>query len=120
MKSFVSSVPVELDEAAVIDGAGPLGLFFTIVVPLLKPTLVTCFILQFMGVWNDFLTPLYLLSRSVMYPMNLAIYQFFGKSSSQWNYIFANVVLTCLPVVILYLAGQRYIVGGLTSGAVKE
>ena len=60
IRNFVVSVPVELDEAAVIDGAGPISLFFKIIMPLLKPTMVTCFILQFMGVWSDFLTPLYL------------------------------------------------------------
>jgi raffinose/stachyose/melibiose transport system permease protein len=118
--SFVNTVPVELDEAAVLDGAGPLTLFFQVVAPMLKPTLVTCFILQFMGVWSDFLTPLYLSSKSKMFPMTMAVYQFFGKESSYWNLIFADIVLTCLPVVIVYLLGQNYIIGGLTSGAVKE
>ena len=120
IRNFVVSVPVELDEAAVIDGAGPLHLFFGIIVPLLKPTLVTCFILQFMSVWSDFMTPLYLSSKSSMWPMNLAVYNFFGKNSSYWNYVFADIVLTCLPVIIIYMIGQKYIVGGLTSGAVKE
>lgn len=120
IRNFISSVPVEMDEAAVIDGAGPLNLFFKIIVPMLKPTLITCFILQFMGVWSDFLTPLYLSSKSSMFPMTMAVYQFFGKNKSYWNYVFADIVLTCLPVIIVYLLGQRYIVGGLTSGAVKE
>lgn len=120
IRNFVSSVPIELDEAAVIDGAGPVTLFFRIIVPMLKPTLVTCFILQFMGVWSDFLTPLYLSSKSSMFPMTMAVYQFFGKNKNYWNYIFADIVLTCIPVIIVYLAGQKYIVGGLTSGAVKE
>lgn len=120
IRNFIVSVPVELDEAAVIDGAGPISLFFKIIVPLLKPTLVTCFILQFMGVWSDFMTPLYLSSSSSMWPMNLAVYNFFGKMSSNWNYVFADIVLTCLPVIIVYLIGQKYIVGGMTSGAVKE
>lgn len=120
IRNFVLSVPVELDEAAVIDGAGPLTLFFKIIMPLLKPTLVTCFILQFMGVWNDFLTPLYLSSKSRMFPMTMAVYQFFGKNKNYWNYIFADIVLTCIPVIIVYLIGQKYIVGGMTSGSVKE
>ena len=118
--SFVSTVPVELDEAAVIDGAGPVTLFFRIIVPMLKPTLVTCFILQFMSVWSDFLTPLYLSSKSRLFPMTMAVYQFFGKNTNYWNYIFADIVLTCIPVIIVYLLGQKYIIGGLTSGAVKE
>ena len=118
--SFVASVPVQMDEAAVIDGAGPIQLFFRIIFPLMKPTVVTCFILQFMGVWSDFLTPLYLSSKSRLFPMTMAVYQFFGQNKSYWNYIFADIVLTCLPVVIVYLVGQRYIIGGLTTGAVKE
>lgn len=120
IRNFISSVPVELDEAAVLDGAGPLSLFFKIIVPMLKPTLVTCFILQFMGVWSDFLTPLYLSNSSKLFPMTMAVYQFFGKNKNYWNYIFADIILTCIPVVIVYLIGQKYIVGGMTSGAVKE
>lgn len=120
IRNFVLSVPVELDEAAVIDGAGPLSLFFKIIIPLLKPTLITCFILQFMTVWSDFLTPLYLSNKSSMFPMNLAVFQFFGKNKNYWNLIFADIILTCLPAVIVYLVGQKYIVGGMTSGAVKE
>lgn len=120
IRNFVLSLPVELDEAAVIDGAGPVTMFFKIIVPMLKPTLVTCFILQFMGIWSDFLTPLYLSNKSSMFPMTIAVYQFFGKNKSYWNYIFADIILTCLPVVIVYLLGQRYIIGGMTSGAVKE
>ena len=103
IRNFVTSVPVELDEAAVIDGAGPVSLFFKIIMPLLKPTMVTCFILQFMGVWSDFLTPLYLSSKSKLFPMTMAVYQFFGKNKSYWNYIFADIVLTCIPVIIVYI-----------------
>jgi raffinose/stachyose/melibiose transport system permease protein len=120
IRNFIISVPVELDEAAVIDGAGPLSLFFKIIVPLLKPILATAFILEFMGVWSDFMTPLYLSSSSKMWPMNLAVYNFFGKMESYWNYVFADIVLTCIPVIIIYMMGQKYIIGGLTSGAVKE
>lgn len=120
IRNFVLSIPTEMDEAAVIDGAGPLSLFFKIIVPLLKPTLVTCFILQFMGVWNDFLTPLYLSGKSKLFPMTMAVYQFFGKNQNYWNYIFADIILTTLPVILVYLIGQKYIVGGMTSGAVKE
>jgi len=117
--SFVETIPKELDEAAVIDGARPLGLFFRVVLPLMKPTIFTCFILQFMGVWNDFLTPLYLSSKSKLFPMTMSVYQFFGRESSYWNYVFADIVLTIIPVVVVYVLGQRYIIGGVTAGAVK-
>jgi len=120
IRNFMSSVPVEMDEAAVIDGAGPLNLFFRIIVPMLRPVLVTAFLLQFMGVWSDFMTPLYLTSSSKLWPMNMAVYTFFGKNQQYWNYVFADIVLTCLPVILLYLLGQKYIVSGMTSGAVKE
>ena len=119
MYSFVETIPKELDEAAVIDGANPTTLFFRVVLPLLKPTLMTCFILQFMGVWNDFLTPLYLSSKSKLFPMTMSVYQFFGKEGSNWNYVFADIVLTVIPVVAVYGLGQRYIIGGVTAGAVK-
>lgn len=120
IRNFISSVPVELDEAAVLDGTGPLTLYFRIIVPMLTPVIVTCFILQFMGVWCDFLTPLYLSGKSALFPMTMAVYQFFGKNTSYWNYIFADIVLTCVPVIVVYLLGQKYIIGGMTSGAVKE
>ena len=117
--SFVETIPTELDEAAVIDGAPPAMMFFRVILPLLKPTLMTCFILQFMGVWNDFLTPLYLSSKSKLHPMTMSVYQFFGKEGSNWNYVFADIVMTVIPVVAVYAVGQRYIIGGVTAGAVK-
>ena len=120
IRNFVLTVPVELDEAAVLDGVGPLGLFFRIAAPMLSPALVTCFLLQFMGVWSDFLTPLYIISSSKLWPMNLAVYNFFGKYQSYWNLVFADIMLTILPVIVLYLIGQRQIISGMTSGAVKE
>jgi len=120
LRNFVLTVPVELDEAAVLDGVGPVGLFFRIAAPMLSPALVTCFLLQFMGVWSDFLTPLYIISSSKLWPMNLAVYNFFGKYQSYWNLVFADIMLTILPVIILYLIGQRQIISGMTSGAVKE
>ncbi len=119
IRNFIVTIPVDVDEAAIIDGAGPLQLFFVIIVPLLQPILITAFILQFMGVWSDFITPLYLTSKSSMWPMNLAVYNFFGKNSSYWNLVFADIVLTCLPVIVVYLLGQRYILSGITSGSVK-
>ncbi len=118
--SFVESVPKELDEAAVIDGAKPLTLFFRVIMPLMKPTIVTCFILEFMGTWSDFLTPLYLSTKSDLFPMTMAVYQFFGRNTSYWNMIFADIVLTVVPVLVIYAIGQKYIIGGTTSGAVKQ
>jgi raffinose/stachyose/melibiose transport system permease protein len=116
---FIESIPRELDEAAIIDGASPIQLFFMIILPLLKPVLVTAGILSFLGVWNEFLFPLYYLNSSSNWPMTLAVYSFFGQYQQSWNLVSADIMLTILPVLIIYLAGQRFILSGLTSGAVK-
>lgn len=116
---FVGTVPRELDEAALIDGASPLGLFFHIVFPLLKPAVMTVALLTFLGIWNDFMIPLYLLNRASQWPVTLAVYNFFGQYHSEWNLVFADIVLTCLPVFVVYLLGQKQVVSGITAGAVK-
>ena len=116
---FIESIPRELDEAATIDGCGPLQLFFTIILPLLTPVLVTAGILNFLGVWSDFIFPLYYLSSSANWPMTLAVYNFFGQYEQDWNLVSADILLTILPVIIVYLLGQRFILSGLTGGAVK-
>ncbi len=116
---FIETIPRELDEAAIIDGCGPLQLFFRVILPLLKPVLVTSALLSFLGVWNDFLLPLYYLNSSSYWPMTLAVYNFFGQYQQSWNLVSADIVLTILPVLVIYLAGQRFILGGLTGGAVK-
>jgi raffinose/stachyose/melibiose transport system permease protein len=116
---FIESIPRELDEAAIIDGAGPFQLFFRIILPLLTPVLVTTAILSFLGVWNEFLFPLYYLNSSANWPMTLAVYNFFGQYQQSWNLVSADILLTILPVIVVYLAGQRFILSGLTGGAVK-
>jgi raffinose/stachyose/melibiose transport system permease protein len=117
--SFIGTIPKELDEAAIVDGAGPVRLFWSVILPLLMPILVTTAVLNFMGVWNDFLLPLYYLNSSTKWPMTLAVYNFFGQFQMDWSLVSADILLTVLPVVVIYLLGQRYIIAGLTSGAVK-
>lgn len=116
---FVDAIPRELDEAAIIDGCGPYRLFFLVIFPLLVPVIVTAGVLSFVGIWNDFLLPLYYLNNSAYWPMTLAVYNFFGQFQQDWNLVSADIVLTVLPVLIIYLLGQRFILSGLTSGAVK-
>jgi len=116
---FVSKVPVELDEAAIIDGCDAWRLYFRVVLPLLKPAMVTAGVLCFLNTWNEFIMPLYFLNSTTKWPMTLAIYNFFGQFQRSWNLICADVILTCAPVVILYILAQRFIVGGQTAGAVK-
>jgi len=116
---YISTIPRELDEAAVIDGCSPLQLFFTIIAPMMLPVGVTVFVLNFMSTWNDFIMPLYFLNATARWPMTLAVYNFFGMFQTSWNLVSADIVLTSLPVLLVFLFGQKYIVGGLTSGAIK-
>lgn len=117
--SFVSKIPRDIDEAAIIDGCSPLQLFFSIIIPLIKPVLVTVMVLTFLNTWNEYILPLYFLGSSDKWPMTLAVYNFFGMFFRDWNLVCADIVLTSLPVVIVYLLGQKYIVSGMTAGAVK-
>lgn len=119
MYGFVARIPLELDEAAVIDGCGPIRLFFSIILPLMSPALVTAAVLCFLNMWNEFVLPLYFLNSTDKWPMTLAVYNFFGKYETRWNLVAADVLLTSLPVVVMYLLCQKYIVGGQTAGAVK-
>ena len=116
---FVSKIPVELDEAAILDGCTPIQLFLEVILPMLKSAMITAGVLCFLNTWNEFIMPLYFLHSSEKWPMTLAIYNFFGQFEMNWNLICADVILTCLPVVLLYVTCQKYIVGGQTEGAVK-
>jgi raffinose/stachyose/melibiose transport system permease protein len=116
---FVDAVPREIDEAAIVDGCGPFRLFFSVVFPLLMPAVVTAGVLNFVVIWNDFLLPLYYLNNSSNWPMTLAVYNFFGQFQQDWNLVSADILLTVIPVLVIYLFGQRFILSGMTSGAVK-
>jgi len=117
--AYMGSLPIELDEAAIIDGCNPIQLFFSIIFPLLTPVLVTVSVLNLLDFWNEFILPLYYLNRTANWPMTLAIYNFFGQYQSDWSLVSADIVLTIIPVIIIYLFAQRYILSGLTTGAVK-
>ena len=116
---FVETIPREIDEAAVIDGCTPWQLFTRIIAPLLKPIVSTLFVLDFMAIWNDFTMPLYYLNNSAKWPMTLAVYNFFGAFQNSWNLVAADIMLTLLPVLIVFIVGQKYIVGGVSAGSVK-
>lgn len=117
---YFKSIPVEIDESASIDGAGPLKLFFYIIFPLTKPVTVTAVIISFMSVWNDFGVSIYFLNNVKYQTLPLTVYNFFGNHNSDWQLVFANVVCATLPVAIVYLFLQRYIIDGMTAGAVKS
>ncbi len=116
---FIETIPREIDEAAVIDGCTPWQLFTQVIAPLLKPIVSTLFVLDFMAIWNDFTMPLYYLNNSQKWPMTLAVYNFFGAFQNSWNLVAADIMLTLLPVLIVFVLGQKYIVGGVSAGAVK-
>lgn len=117
---FIRGIPKALDEAAFLDGASGLRVFFSVIFPLLKPINMTVLILVFMNIWNDINIPLYFLIDPSKWTMPLSVYQFFGMySGSNWNLVFADLVMTVLPVIILFLFAQKYIIEGLTEGAVK-
>jgi raffinose/stachyose/melibiose transport system permease protein len=117
--AFIETLPRELDEAAIMDGCSPIRLFFSVIYPLLTPVLVTSAVLNILGIWNEFLVPLYYLNRSTYWPMTLAVYNFFGQFQSDWSLVSADVVLTILPVILIYLIAQRFILSGMVAGAVK-
>ena len=119
LHGFVAKVPVDLDEAGVIDGCSPIRLFVSVVFPLLKPAVATVFVLTFLNTWNEFASPLYFLSSSEKWPMTLSVYNFFGMFFRDWNLVSADILLTSIPVILVYLLGQKYIVSGMTAGAVK-
>lgn len=118
-KGFFSTIPAEIDEAAVIDGCDITSLFFKVIFPIVKPVTFTVFIVQFLSVWNNFDIALYFLSSPTKFTMPLTVYFFFGQYNSYWNLVFADVVLIALPVVAVYAIAQKYIISGMTSGAIK-
>ncbi|MGB8452549.1 MAG: carbohydrate ABC transporter permease [Anaerocolumna sp.] len=116
---FIAKIPVDLDEAGIIDGCSAIRLFATIIFPLIKPAVATVIVLSFLNNWNEFISPLYFLSSSSKWPMTLSIYNFFGMYFKDWNLVCADIVMTSMPVIVIYLLGQKYIVSGMTAGAVK-
>jgi len=116
---FVKTVPRDLEEAAGIDGAGRYRTFGLIVVPLLKPILVTSVVLNTLYLWNDFQTAILILQKNAVRTLPLVQFYFFGEHSIQLNLAFALFLLSMLPILLLYLLLQKYVASGLTAGAVK-
>lgn len=116
---FVKSIPIQIEEAATIDGCGPIRTFFNVVFPLLRPTAITVAILETMWIWNDYLLP-YLVIGNDYKTIPIAIqYLQGGYGSIDMGALMAMLVLAVLPVVIFYLSGQKYIIKGVAAGAVK-
>ena len=117
---FVKNIPLEIEEAADIDGCSRAGTFFRIVFPLLQPVFVTVLVLNGLWIWNDYLLPLLLLgSNGEVRTIPLAVQGFIGSFVKQWNLIMVSTLLAMLPIIILYIFAQKYIVRGMVEGAVK-
>lgn len=116
---FIKNVPEELEEAAVIDGCNVFQLFFIIVVPLLRVILITVAILNIMWIWNDFLLPSIVINKAGWQTLPLMTYSFFGTYSTRWDLASAALVMCIAPIVAFYLFSQKYIVNGMTDGAIK-
>jgi raffinose/stachyose/melibiose transport system permease protein len=118
-RAFVASIPREIDEAAIIDGAGPVRLFFRVVFPLLRSVIVTAVIVQSVAVFNDFQNPLYFLPGDTNATVQLTLYNFRSQYTTQWNLLFMDILLITIPPLVMYAFFNRQIVAGLTTGGVK-
>ena len=118
-RAFFNTVPKELDEAAVLDGAGRVRLFFQVILPLLRPVIVTVIVVQSVFVFNDFAGPLYFLPGSDNATVQTTLYTFSGQNLSFYNLLFMDILLITIPPLVAYIFFNRQIVAGMTSGAVK-
>ena len=118
-RGFMSSIPVELEEAAFIDGCTPAHMFRTIIFPLLKPVTSTVIILDAVSIFNDFTNPLYFFPGNDNITVQLTLYNFMGQFSSAYNMLFADVLLITIPMLIIFLIFNNKIVDGMVAGSVK-
>jgi len=118
-RAFIASIPKELDEAAIIDGASSLRLFFRVIFPLLRSVIVTVILVQSVNIFNDFVNPLYFLPGEQNATVQLTLFNFSSQFVSQYNLLFMDILLITIPPLILYIFFNRQIVAGMTSGAVK-
>ncbi|MEX2694972.1 carbohydrate ABC transporter permease [Rhizobium mongolense] len=118
-RSFISTIPRDLDEAALIDGAKPWQIFFRVILPLLKPVTVTNIVVQSIAIFNDFTNPLYYLPGKENVTVQLTLYNFQSMYTSQYNLLFMNILLVTVPPLIVFIFFNRQIVAGMTAGAVK-
>jgi len=118
-QAFIATIPRELDEAAILDGAGPMRLFFRVIFPLLKSVIVTVIVVQSVFVFNDFVNPLYFLPGDDNATVQLTLFNFQSQFTTQWNLLFTDILLITVPMLLMFLFFNRRIVEGMTAGAVK-
>ena len=118
-RAFVSTIPREIDEAAIMDGASPMTLFFRVIFPLLRPAVITVIVVSAISVYNDFVNPLYFLPGNDNATVQLTLFNFQSQFNTQWNLLFMDVLLITIPPLIMFIFFNRKIVSGLAAGAVK-
>lgn len=116
---FIKSIPVELEEAAIIDGCNKFQVFWHIIFPLLKPINVTVSILNAMWIWNDFLLPQLVINKPQWHTIPLRMFYFFGQYSRKWHLALAGLVLAMIPILVFYFFVQKHIIKGVTDGSIK-
>ena len=117
---FMKSIPLEIEEAAMIDGCNPIQTFFQVVLPILKPTLISVAILETMWLWNDYLLPYLVLDRKKYMTIPILIQYFRGSYGHvEMGPMMACIMMTVLPIIIMYICLQKYIIKGVIAGAVK-
>lgn len=119
LKGYFDTIPRELEESALIDGASPARVFFQIVLPLARPAIAVTALFSFMTAWNEFIQAATFMDREEMYTGPVGLRFFVGGYQQQWGFFAAGAIVTAIPVVALFLYLQRYLVSGLTAGAVK-
>ncbi|MBI3195306.1 MAG: carbohydrate ABC transporter permease, partial [Ignavibacteriae bacterium] len=120
IRQFALSIPDSLIEAARIDGASDFKIYWSVILPLCKPILITLAIFTFMGTWNDFLWPLIVMTDDSMYTLPVALANLTGEHVQDTEMMMAGSVITILPVMLVFLALQKYYISGLMAGSVKE
>lgn len=118
-QGFLGGIPIDLEEAALIDGASLWMLYWKIVFPLLKPVTTTIVIFDVMWIWNDFMMPYLFISSSDNFTLIMEVYKGVGQFANNWTVMLCTMVIVLIPIVIFYILMQKHIIGGITSGAVK-
>jgi raffinose/stachyose/melibiose transport system permease protein len=119
LTTFFRQLPEELEEAAALDGASSWQTFWRIMVPMVRPALATVAVFRFVPIWNDFLFPLVLLRKEEKYTLPVGLTTFFGENATNFSAVFAGLVITTIPLIVLFLLATKQIVAGLTAGMSK-
>ena len=119
LKGYFDTIPKELEEAALIDGASQFTIFWRVVLPLAKPALAVTALFSFMTAWNEFILAATFMNTQIQFTLPVALQRYVGSYSTEWGHFAAGAIIVSIPVVVLFFALQKYLVGGLTAGGVK-